>query len=606
MSDLENKIVLTVGEPDTLALKIAGMWSRHSTDRETALKEAQEARDYVFATDIDKTTGTNTEHKNRTHLPKLTQIADTLQSKYFEATLNLADFFGYVPASKVDPEDARKAKNVAKLLQLKLEQKKFRETEGRKLLADFVIYGNCFCGVEYITEADGRGGKRFKGTRLYKISPFDIVFNPFAESFDSSFKIIRKYVHISQLLALPTRFPNAGFDKRALKQAAEVRKPVIMEEWSDYLRKNSINFDGFNTQVDYFGQDMVEVLVYKGDVFNPETNVTELNREVLVVDRSFIILNQPIKTPMGGHGVYHAGWRIRPDNLWAQSPLANLVGMQYRIDHLENLKADVFDQIAEPQILIKGEDVQAPDVPRPGEKWYLGVDCDVKFLVPDTTALNADTQINIYSKMMEDFVGVPPEASGVRSPGEKTAFEVDTLNSNSVGMFTDKAGSFERMLESVLMEALDLTVLNFDEAEYITIFDDITGAEEIAKLSVEDIAVRGSFSALGSKYWARKRKAVSELRSFMQNEMQDPKVRAHVSGFKLAQYLEDELDLEDVDFIEQFAGVKEDVELQAVAQAEQQRISEESGTLSPEQAALQQASGVEQLQPGLGNAKAGI
>jgi hypothetical protein len=35
-------------------------------------------------------------------------------------------------------------------------------------------------------------------------------------------------------------------------------------------------------------------------------------------------------------------------------PLDNLVGMQYRIDHLENLKADVFDLIAFPPLKIKG------------------------------------------------------------------------------------------------------------------------------------------------------------------------------------------------------------------------------------------------------------
>lgn len=595
MSELDNNIVLTVGEPDELAMKIQGMWVRHSVDRGQALKEAKEARDYVYATDVDKTSATNTTHKNRTHLPKLTQLADTLQSKYFEATIGRPDFFGFVPASAVSVEDRERAKNVGKLLQLKLEQKKFRETEGRKLLTDFVIYGNTFCGVEFIRETDGRGGKRFKGARLYRISPFDIVFNPFAESFDDSFKIIRKYIHISKLLTIVDKFPNAGYDKKAINKLAEVRRPTIMEEWSDYLRKQSINFDGFATQADYFGQDMVELLIYKGDIYNPVTNQVELNKEIYIADRTTVILNQPIKAPLGGHGVYHAGWRTRPDNLWAQSPLANLVGMQYRIDHLENLKADVFDSIAEPQYLIKGEDVQEPDVPAPGAKWYLGNECDVKFLVPDTTALNADTQIQIYSKMMEDFVGVPPEASGVRSPGEKTAFEVDTLTTNSVGMFVDKAGSFERMLEPALLEALDLTLLNFDEAEYVAVFNDISGAEEIVKLSASDITVRGAFTALGSKYWQRKRKAVRELTQFMQTAMPDPKVRAHVSGFKLATYLENELDLEDIDIVEQFAGVKEDVELQAVAQAEQQRIAEESNLQTPEGAALQQASAAQQL-----------
>jgi hypothetical protein len=58
---------------------------------------------------------------------------------------------------------------------------------------------------------------------------------------------------------------------------------------------------------------------------------------------------------LGKCPIFHAGWRERPDNLYAMGPLDNLVGMQYRIDHLENLKADVFDQIAYPILKIRGD-----------------------------------------------------------------------------------------------------------------------------------------------------------------------------------------------------------------------------------------------------------
>ena len=51
-------------------------------------------------------------------------------------------------------------------------------------------------------------------------------------------------------------------------------------------------------------------------------------------------------------------------------PLDNLVGMQYRIDHLENLKADVFDQIAYPIIKIRG-DVEDFDF-EPAARIYMG------------------------------------------------------------------------------------------------------------------------------------------------------------------------------------------------------------------------------------------
>jgi len=97
----------------------------------------------------------------------------------------------------------------------------------------------------------------------------------------------------------------------------------------------------------------------------------------------------------------------------AMGPLDNLVGMQYRIDHLENLKADVFDLIAFPPIKQKGyvEDWNWG----PGEKIFMAEDADVESLAPDTTALNADQQIHELEMQMEEMAGAPKEAMGIRS-----------------------------------------------------------------------------------------------------------------------------------------------------------------------------------------------
>ena len=117
-------------------------------------------------------------------------------------------------------------------------------------------------------------------------------------------------------------------------------------------------------------------------------------------------------------------------------PLDNLVGMQYRLDHLENLKADVFDLIAHHVLKIKGH-VEDFDY-GPGETIYVGDEGDVEFMRPDVTALNADMQIDRLEAKMEDMVGAPKQAMGIRTPGEKTKFEVQTLDNASSRIFQSK------------------------------------------------------------------------------------------------------------------------------------------------------------------------
>tara|TARA_R110000765_G_scaffold400565_1_gene495645 strand:- start:3127 stop:4101 length:975 start_codon:yes stop_codon:yes gene_type:complete len=308
----------------------------------------------------------------------------------------------------------------------------------------------------------------------------------------------------------------------------------------------------------------------------------------------FVIRDEASLSPSGYDGIHYAGWRVRPDNLWAQGPMDNIVGMQYRIDHLENLKADVFDQIAQPIIKIKGDDVIEPEEGyAPGAVYYCGLEGDVEILKPDTTALNADTQIQIYHRMMEEFAGAPPETRGVRTPGEKTAFEVEKLDANATVLFVDKARNFELMLETVLKEAFELMMINFDDMDYVSVTNDITGKDDIKQLSFEDVKARGRFTAQGARLWSRRNRETLELSNFMGGPMKDPGVRRHISGENLTKFFTGKLDLQDQNIFQPFAGVKEDAQAQAVAQSELQSLEQESGAApqgdDPNAAGLAQA-----------------
>ena len=441
--------VLSIEDINDVAVRIAEMWERFNTEKRNALTLNEEARRFVYATDIDSTSAQELTHKNRTHQPKLTQIADTLKSQYYEASLSMPKFFRFPPPQNIT---APVALAMEKWIGVKLDQRKFRETTGRELVSDYVDYGNCFVGVDYVIERDNNDRIKYKGPAWKRISPLDIVFNP-RTSFIKSPKVEKMLVHVADISEFPDRFPNSGFKKGIIQKAINTRHPDGIDDWVEVIKNRGLNMDGYGGFDQYFKNDIAEILIYRGDVFNPKTGKSQRNRVVYVMDKVHVIRNEPSQAPSGFDGIHHAGWRLRPDNTWAQGPLDNLVGMQYRIDHLENLKADVFDIIAQPVTFGKGDDVQEPSEGyRPGATYYGGVDSDVRVLVPDATALNADNQIANYHRMMEEFAGAPPESRGIRTPGEKTAFEVSKLDQNATMMFVDKARIFERMLETMLKE----------------------------------------------------------------------------------------------------------------------------------------------------------
>lgn len=567
-------IVLTTSDINDVATRIADMWTNYNTERRVALEMNSEVRDYIFATDINTTSASILPHKNRTHQPKLTELSDNLQSHYYEAAFDEPDFFDFESEKDSD-------QNAAKMqawVRTKLEARKFRQTVGRELIADYVIFGNCFPQIDYIVERDNRGKVTYRGPEITRISPMDIVINPRAESFGDSPKISRSFVHVSKVKEFPSRYPSSGFDSAEIDKAVMSRTSQYMDDWVEVLKDRGINYDGYGSLHDYFSQDLAEILVYRGDVFNPKTGEAQSNRIVYVLDRTWVIRNEPSRSPSGHDGVHHAGWRKRPDNLWAMGPMDNLAGLQYRLNHLENLKADIFDRIANPTVVIKGEDVQEPEEgDAPGASYYVGLEGDVKYLTPDATALNANNEIASYHRMMEMFVGAPTESRGVRSPGEKTAFEVNTLDSNSSKMFIDKVRNFELMMERVLKEFFELLLLNFDNEDYALIFDDLEGRQKLQTLSETDVQARGEFVALGSRHWERRKRLVAEMQNYMQGPFQDPKIRMHTSGQKLAEALEKILKWDDNTIIEPFAGVKEDVHAQAIAAAEQQGLQQAAG-----------------------------
>jgi hypothetical protein len=309
---------------------------------------------------------------------------------------------------------------------------------------------------------------------------------------------------------------------------------------SEFSKSEAYVADGFGDIKSYYNSGCVEVLTFYGDIYDTESGKVLQNREIAVVDRAYVLYNNEEASWSGKAPIFHAGWRERPDNLYAMGPLDNLVGMQYRLDHLENLKADVFDQIAYPMIKVKG-DVEDFDF-EPGGRIYMGDEGDVGYLSPDTTALQADLQIKVLEDKMEEMAGAPRQAMGIRTPGEKTAFEVQQLQNSASRIFEHKAAHFERtFLEPILNAMLEISRRYMDMEEQIATIDKASGATVFITIRKDDITGNGKIVPVGARHFAERARRVQNLQNLWNIKMQDPSVAAHMSGKEFARILSEEL-----------------------------------------------------------------
>ncbi|MGD9276922.1 MAG: hypothetical protein PVJ67_07155, partial [Candidatus Pacearchaeota archaeon] len=333
---------------------------------------------------------------------------------------------------------------------------------------------------------------------------------------------------------------------------------------------------------------------FEGDAYDIEKDQLYENHKIVIVDRSYIISATPIDTWSGKSYKKHVGWRLRPDNLMAMGPLDNLVGMQYRIDHLENLKADVVDLLAHPPLLVKGyvEDFDW----EPFTRIHADVDADVRALNIDSSALNADFQIEKLEFEMEQMAGAPREAAGIRSPGEKTAFEISTLQNAAGRVFQNKISYFEEnFLEPILNAFLEVSRRNIQATEAIRTINDETGAIEFIDVSQEDLNSNGTIRARGARHFATRAQLIQEITTLLNSPAgSDESVRVHISGIKLAELFESVLGIEEYGLVHPNIRILEDFERQELLATAQETLAEQDSNLL-EGARIEEAEEEEEL-----------
>ena len=565
-------------KPDDMASWVVDKYQSWRGDQVSWLEQSKELRNYIFQTSTQDTNNKSLPWKNSTSVPKLTQLRDNLHANYYAALFPSDRWFKW-EAETNDAAARENARLIEAYMRQKIRESGFKQAIS-KALYDYIDYGNAFGEVSYQADIhsteDGPNISVYVGPRVFRISPYDLFFDVTASEFKDAGKITRRVVSMGSLKRAAQEDPDQfGWVETALNDTMVTRNSLKGYGDSDIDKSEGFQIDGFGTLYSYYSSDMVEILEYEGDLFDAEQEELMMGRKVIVVDRRKVVYNEPYQSWLGRSNKEHVGWRDRPDNLYGMGPLDNLVGMQYRLDHLENLKADVFDQIAHPVVYQRGF-VEEWDW-GPGERIFGDVDSEVRVLAPDTTALNADFQMDILMRNMEQLAGAPSEAMGIRTPGEKTAFEVQELQNAAGRIFQHKVQKFEEeFVEPLLNQMLESARRNMNGVEIVKVLDDDFAVEQFERITPDVLNQRGKLYPMGARHFAKQAQVIQNLFGFLNSAAyQDPAVQAHISGVKLAELLQEHLGLEQFELVQQDIRVAEQQQTQSLlAQAQEANVEQ--------------------------------
>jgi hypothetical protein len=547
--------------------------------------ETKEVREYLFATDTTKTTNSKLPWKNKTTIPKLCQIRDNLLAYYMAAVFPKRKWLKWEGDSK-DDASIEKAASIENYMGWVITQPHFKNVV-QELLCDFIDTGNCFAAPEWIDQTVVLPDKTqtgYCGPAAKRYSPYDMVMNPIGPDFTRVPKIVRSLISIGEVKSIlenETTPENKESYEELWTYLKNIRNTAGQLGSTDLKVEDAfLNMDGFHSYRAYLESDYAEVLTFYGDLYDRDTDTFLKNYVISVVDRHKVILKKPNPSYFGYPPIFHAGWRKRPGNLWAMGPLANLVGMQYRIDHIENLKADKYDLTAFPPLKIKGyvNDFEWG----PFARIHVGDDGDVEVLETRSTIAEDNQELELYMNNMEIMAGSPKEAMGFRTPGEKTAFEVERLENAASRIFMSKVSQFEeQVLEPLLNSMLELARRNLSRAVSVPVFDPDFDVAIFQTLSASDLTGSGKIRPLAARHFVEQSELVQNLANFYNSGMgKDPQVLVHFSGYQMAKIIEDNLNLKDFGLVQENIRLSEEADARREAQAHMEKTQMEAMTPS--------------------------
>jgi hypothetical protein len=567
--------------PDLLATRLTERWVQWDTLRQVQKTDWEEVRRYVYATDTTVTTNNQLPWKNKTTKPKLCQISDNLYANYIATMFPQQGKNVIWEANELNSASVEKRNSIENYMTWCMDQASFKQ-EIDKLVLDYIHFGNAFGTVEWTdkrVELPNKTQVGFVGPSIRRISPLDIVMNPTAESFIESPKIVRSIISLGELRDLLDRMTNDE-NRETLenlyKYLIDIRFHARTFQGDWIQRDHLYQMDGFTSFRAYLLSEFVEILTFYGDWYDFYTDHFEKNRVITVIDRHKLIDNKPNPSYFGYPPIFHSPWRRKVDNLWGMGPLANLIGLQYRLDHLENMRADVIDLTTYPVQKIKG--FVEEYTWQPGEKIFMGEEGDVELVQPETSIVNANLELKETEDGMEVYAGAPREAMGFRTPGEKTKYEVQTLENAAARIFQNKIKQFEEQIVEPLLNAmLEMARRNLTGSTVIKVFDDQQKALSFQELTVEDITGIGRIKPMAARHYAEQAQLIQNLTQLSASPLWQT-VQPHFSGVNLAKMFERNFNLEEYKLVFPYVALTEQMQGQQQAMVLEQIMHQNNMT----------------------------
>lgn len=525
-------------DKDQLAENICEKWITWMNARHEWEERYRNCLQYLYASTSDQIIGQRSyPWQSNVHIPKLTQLRDTLITYYLESLFSLKDYYRFEGFTK-DSNTKLNRELICNLLKEILESGGFKQ-HVEKAVSDYIDAGNTFgmpiWDVETVEDSAGFKTIRWEGAKAIRINPLDIVFDPSAKDFKDTPKIIRTVLSLGELaeMADHDEVMSEAF-KRAIKNREEVREAMTN---GDSIVNDEMQIAGFSNLSAYYSSDTVELLTFYGSLYDITNNKLHRNTKITIIDRAIVLKEEPMENIGGYAYIRHVGWRDRKDILWGMSPLENVLGMQARIDFLENKRSDCYDYVVNPVKKIRGN-VDMPDSLGPGDEVHLDADSDVSYLAPDTSILTADNLISMYEYKMEEFMGSPKEVLGFRTPGEKTMFEVNQLLTAATRIYQRQIRKFELEYFEPLINDLLQLYLNRMAGQKITLkfWDSDKEYYAFKDLSIDDIHSLGKVVVTGSSNFQDRAQIAQSLQMLGQNPLfLDEVVRNNFSPSVLGQ-----------------------------------------------------------------------
>lgn len=565
-------ITLDYKNSENVSAGIAQCWHSWNSQRTPVMELWSEIDAYLHATDTSSLQGGD-HFDHKTHLPIVSELHEDLVAIVYSTLFPHEDWLGWKGFEVNTITQSMRNKMLSYIKQVHA-LNGFSKVM-RQIVDDLIRYGNTFSMVRYVDKSDTEDevySTNYSGPEVQRISPYDIVFNPVATSFDKTPKIIKTLISLGEFTDLvKTLDSESALSEEEYKKIIKSRDGNSMD-YTEYYKEAQFVPSGFGSMQEYYKSGYVEVLWFYGDILDEGECELHRNRCVAVVDRMYTLLDKKEADTK----IYKGSWTPRPDNLWSQGPLDKVVGINYMINHRENGKNDAIDKFIYPDRAYVGDVEEIYDEVTGHTKYILPEGGSVQDIRPDSTVLTFDNQIVMHRDLARQSARLPQQLMGFKVAGEQTATEYQGLIDGAFRGFINKTSQFEEdVLQPTVAAEIKTALDNFTSIIKI-LEEDEEGILLTQSITKEDLEANGKLVPMGSRRFARQLQQIQGLNQLANTNL-GQLVGQHLNTFQLAKVVEELYGFEKFGFVKKFADIDEQLARSKKEMlAEQEMVAESS------------------------------